>query len=140
MWKSEHREETVARADVVWGILADAEGWPRWNPGYSKAHLDGPLAAGTTGEVTLANGMERKFEVYDVDGSTFFSYGSSMPGAKQEFLQRVESLDDGRTRVTFGHTIEGPASMVYGLLFGRIIRGYLPTAVRQLVAQAETTT
>jgi hypothetical protein len=29
--------------------------------------------------------------------------------------------------------------MVYGFLFGRTIRGYLPTAVRQLVAKAEDT-
>jgi Polyketide cyclase / dehydrase and lipid transport. len=137
MWESEHSEETAAPAGAVWTILADAEGWPIWNPGYSKARLDGPLAAGATGEVTLANGMERKFDVYQVKDSTFFSYGGTMPGARQEFLQRVERLGDGRTRVTLGHTIKGPASLLYGLLFGRVIRGYLPTAVRQLVAKAE---
>ena len=139
MWKSEHTEETAAPAATVWAILADAEGWPTWNPGYSKASLDGPLAAGTTGEVTLSNGMERRFEIFEVDGSSFFSYGGTMPGARQEFLQRVEPLPGGRTRVTFGHTIQGPASMAYGLLFGRVIRGYLPTAVRQLVAKADET-
>lgn len=138
MWKSEHSEETAALATVVWAILADAGGWPTWNPGYSKARLDGPLAAGATGEVTLPNGMQRRFEVYQVMDSTFLSYGGSMPGAKQEFIQRVEPLEDGRTRVTFAHTIEGPASLLYGVLFGRIIRGYLPTAARQLVAKAET--
>jgi polyketide cyclase/dehydrase/lipid transport protein len=138
MWKSEHVEETTAPAAAVWAILADAEGWPKWNPGYSKAHLDGPLAARATGAVTLPNGMERKFVVYEVEDSTFFSYGGTMPGARQQFVQRVEPLGDGRTRVTFGHLIEGPASVLYGVLFGRVIRGYLPTAVRQLVAKAET--
>jgi hypothetical protein len=138
MWKSEHSEETAAPAATVWAILADASGWPTWNPGYSKARLDGPLTAGATGEVTLSNGWERKFEVYQVKDSTFFSYGGTMPGARQEFLQRIEPLGKRRTRVTLGHTIAGPASLLYGLLFGRIIRGYLPTAVRQLVAKAET--
>jgi hypothetical protein len=137
MWKSEHSEETAASAAAVWAILADTQGWPAWNPGYSKARLDGPLAAGATGEVTLSNGWERTFEIFQVEDSTFFSYGGTMPGARQEFLQRVERLADGRTRVTFGHTIEGLAWPLYGLLFGRIIRGYLPTAVRQLVAKAE---
>src|SRR6202171_5572422 len=136
MWKSEHSEETAAPAAAVWAILADATGWPTWNPGYSKARLDGPLAAGATGKVTLSNGWERKFEVYQVRDSTFFSYGGSMPGARQEFLQRVEPLRERRIRVTFGHTIAGPPSVLYGLLFGRIIRGYLPTAVRPLGAQA----
>ena len=36
------------------GTVADTQGWPAWNPGYSKARLDGPLAAGATGEVTLS--------------------------------------------------------------------------------------
>jgi hypothetical protein len=137
MWKSEHSEETAAPAAAVWAILADAEGWPTWNPGLSKAFLNGPLAPGVSGEVILANGMQRKFDVYQVHDSTFFSYGGTMPGARQEFLQRIEPLGDGRTRVTLGHTINGPASLLYGLMFGRVIRGYLPTAVRQLAAKAE---
>jgi len=60
-----------------------------------------------------------------------------MTGASQRFIQSIERLDGGRSRVTLAHTIEGPASWFYGLLFGRIIRGYLPTALSKLVAKAE---
>jgi hypothetical protein len=60
-----------------------------------------------------------------------------VPGGRQRFLNRIEPAGPGRTRVTLGHTIEGPLWPLFGNLFGRIIRGYLPTALKQLVAMAE---
>jgi len=75
--------------------------------------------------------------MYEVEPGVSFAYGSAMRGARQRFIQRAERLDGGRSRVTLGHTIEGRASLFFGLLFGRIIRGYLPIALSQLVAKAE---
>jgi len=137
VWKSEFSAETSAAPEVVWGLLADVSAWPSWNPGYRAAELEGPLVGGSNGSVTLSNGMKRPLTVYEVEPGAFFAYGGTMPGAHQRFIQRVERLDGGRTRVTLGHTIEGPAWPLYGVLFGRIIRGYLPTALSWLVAKAE---
>ena len=137
MWKSEFSAETAASPDAVWDVLADVSAWPSWNPGYRAAQLDGPFAADTTGSVTLANGWKRPFTMYEVEPGVSFAYGSAMRGARQRFIQRAERLDGGRSRVTLGHTIEGRASLFFGLLFGRIIRGYLPIALSQLVAKAE---
>jgi uncharacterized protein YndB with AHSA1/START domain len=137
VWKSEFSAETAASPEAVWDVLADVSAWPSWNPGYRDAQLDGSFVAGTTGSVTLPNGWKRPFTMYEVEPGVSFAYGSAMPGARQRFFQRVERLNGGRSRVTLTHTIEGPASWFFGLLFGRIIRGYLPTALSQLVAKAE---
>jgi hypothetical protein len=137
MWKSEFSVETEAPSEAVWRVLADVAAWPSWNPGYIAASLDGPLATGSTGSVTLPNGWERPMAVYEVEPGTFFAYGGDIPGARQRFLQRVERLGTGRTRVTLGHTIAGITWPLFGLLFGRTIRAYLPKALSQLVAKAE---
>lgn len=92
---------------------------------------------GAAGSVTLPNGWKRPFGVLEVVPGAFFAYGGDIPGARQRFVQKVEHLDTGRTRVTLGHTIEGPTSFLFGLVFGRTIRGYLPTALVRLVAIAE---
>lgn len=65
MWKTEHAEITTASPEAVWGVVADVAHWPTWNPGYSAASLDGPASAGTTGTVTLPNGMRRAFTVVE---------------------------------------------------------------------------
>jgi len=137
MWKSEFSAETAASPDAVWAVLTDVAAWPSWNPGYRAASLDGPLVPGAAGSVTLANGLKRPFSVLEVVPGAFFAYGGAIPGARQRFVQMVEQLDTGRTRVTLGHTIEGPASPLFGFLFGRTIRGYLPTGLARLIAKSE---
>jgi hypothetical protein len=75
--------------------------------------------------------------VYEVDPLRSLVYGGNVPFGHQRFLNRIEPIGPRRTRVTLGHTIEGPLWPLFGYLFGRIIKGYLPTALKQLVAIAE---
>ena len=137
MWKSEFSTETAASPEDVWRVLTAVDGWPTWHPGYTAAHLDGPLQTGAHGSITLARGPRRPFTVYEVDPERSLIYGGDVPGGRQRFLHRIESIGPGRTRVTMGHTIEGPLSPLFGFLFGRIIRGHMPIALKQLVAIAE---
>ena len=140
MWKSEFSAETAAPPEAVWRVLAGVEGWPTWNPGLAAAHLDGPLQTGAQGSIKLPRGPIRPFTVYEADPLRSLTYGGDVPGGRQRFLNRIEALGPGLTRVTLGHTIEGPLWPLFGILFGRIIRGYLPTALKQLVAMAEAVT
>ena len=138
MWKTEHSAETPARPSSVWGVLVDADGWPSWNPGLASAHLDGPLQNGTTGRTTQASGQKGHFVVTEVQEGASFVNQAKVPGAVLRFQHNIEALDPARTRVTLGATLEGPMAQVWGLLFGRTIAGYMPTAVRQLVARAQS--
>jgi hypothetical protein len=137
MWKTEHAEVTTASPEAVWQVIADVAHWPAWNPGYSAASLDGPVRPGTTGTVTLPNGMRRPFTILDARPAAALVIGGSGPGMRQQFIHRIEPLDDGRTKVTMAATMEGLLSPVFARLFGKVIAGYTPTAVRQLVARAE---
>lgn len=137
MWKTEHSVETTARPNTIWGLLAEADGWPSWNPGLASAHLDGPLQNGTTGQTTQASGQKGKFTVMDVQEGAHFVNEARVPGAVLRFQHTIETIDQSRTRVTLGATLDGPMALVWGLIFGRTIAGYMPTAVRQLAARAQ---
>jgi hypothetical protein len=138
VWKTEHSAETTAQASSVWGLLADADGWPAWNPGLASAHLDGPLQNGTTGSTTQASGRKGHFVVMDVQEAACFVNQAKVPGAVLRFQHQIEALDQSRIRVTLGATLEGPMAQVWGLVFGRAIAGYMPIAVSQLVARAQS--
>jgi Polyketide cyclase / dehydrase and lipid transport len=137
MWKTEHSVDTTARQDALWRLLADADGWPLWNPGLSSAHLDGPLQRGTTGRTTQSSGHKGHFTVTELRVGAYFVNEAKVPGAVLRFQHRIEEVDEARSRVTLGATIDGPMAPVWGLLIGREIAGYLPTAVHQLAARAE---
>jgi uncharacterized protein YndB with AHSA1/START domain len=39
--------EIRAAPDIVWDVLTDFEGWPRWNPDVKTMSLDGPVSEGS---------------------------------------------------------------------------------------------
>lgn len=63
--------------------------------------------------------------------------GASGPGMTQRFGHTIEALPGGGARVSMAATIDGPLTPILSRIFGRIMAGYYPTAVRQLVATAE---
>lgn len=137
MWKTEHTVTTGASPEAVWQVVADVEHWASWNPGYRDAGLDGPASPGTSGWVTLANGMHRPFTLVEATPLRSFVIGASGPGIEQRFAHRIEPIPAGGARVSMAATMEGPLTPIFSRLFGRIMAGYYPTAVRQLVATAE---
>jgi len=137
MWKTEHSETTSASPEAVWRVISDFEHWSDWNPGYREAHLDGELRAGTPGRVVLANGLRRPFTLLQAAPTASLVLGASGPGMRQQFLHTIEPLADGGARVSMAATIDGPLTTLLSRVFGRVMAGYYPTAVRQLVATAE---
>jgi hypothetical protein len=137
MWKTESSQTTSASPAAVWAILQDAEGWSSWNPGISSARLEGPFQNGTVGRTKPVRGPEGKFTIREVQDDAFFVNEASLPAGKMRFFHRIDPADGGQSRVTMGCEIEGPLSPLYGILFGRNIQGYMPDAVKNLVARAE---
>ena len=44
---AQHTVTIEAPPAVVWALLTDIDGWPRWQSAISRAQLQGPLAIGT---------------------------------------------------------------------------------------------
>ena len=40
--------EVAAAPEIVWDLIADIDGWPRWNPAVKEASLSGGLTEGST--------------------------------------------------------------------------------------------
>ena len=45
-------EKHSASPEALWRLLADVDGWVRWNDGIESITLDGPLAVGTRFRMT----------------------------------------------------------------------------------------
>lgn len=138
MWITEHTEVTSAAPEAVWNVVRDFDKWPDWNPGYRKAHLEGDCIPGTPGTVTLANGMRRPFTLVEANPPTSLVIGGSGAGITQRFRHTIEPLPNGGSKVSMAATMDGPMTPIFSRIFGRIIAGYYPTAVRQLIATAES--
>jgi hypothetical protein len=81
--------------------------------------------------------MRRPFTVVDARPGSAFVIGGSGRGVRQRFIHRMEPLGNGQTKVMMAATLEGLLSPEFARLFGNVIAGYTPTAVRQLVAKAK---
>jgi hypothetical protein len=137
VWKTEHSETTTASPEAVWRVVSDIEHWGDWNPGYREAHLDGDLQSGTPGRVVLANGLSRPFSLLEATPNAALVIGASGPGVTQRFSHTIEPLETGGSRVSMSASMDGPLTPILSRVFGRVMAGYYPTAVRQLVAAAE---
>jgi len=105
--------EVAAPPEIVWDLIADIDGWPRWNPDVKEASLSGGLAEGSTfrwkagsGVITsrfrrlerprLLGWTGRTFGIYAIhvyrleprDGQTIVSTAESWDGWPARLLRR----------------------------------------------------
>jgi uncharacterized protein YndB with AHSA1/START domain len=137
MWKTAHTELTSASPDAIWDVIADLDHWPSWNPGIRGAHPEGPVQAGTSGRLTVPNGMSRHFTVLEAKPRASLAVGVSWPGVRQRFQYAIDPIRDDGARVTMVATMDGPLTTIFNRLVGRQIARNYPVALRQLVAAAE---
>lgn len=65
--KLEYRTGVRAPAEAIWRVLSDIEGWPRWNPLYTKAAGVIRIGAQLDLEVTLRGQAPRAIRPVIVD-------------------------------------------------------------------------
>jgi hypothetical protein len=138
MFEASQIGSTSAEPETLWRVLSEVAEWPRWHPGYMAASIEGELTEGARGTVTLPNGAVRPFIVWEADPPRFLRYGTVDFGNEVAFAYRFNQTGDGRTSVTTSATIRGWLSPVLARLFGRVIAGYKPDELRQLIAAAES--
>jgi hypothetical protein len=123
----ETRLGVAAPAEVVWAILSDIEGWPRWAPMYAKA--SGVLRIGETVAVDFTlPGEAPETIAYSV-----------LDWAPDMQIHLRSKLYRGLLSTTRYLEIEAlsPQSCIFsnGELFGGVMAGFMPKRLRRAFRQ-----
>lgn len=97
----------------VWEILTDIDRWPEWQPGVSRARLEGSLGPGSTFR-WRANGLPIRSTLREVEPTSRVSWEGKAPGTRavhvwnlaaqgnQTFVQTEESFEGWLPRLVRG--------------------------------------
>jgi uncharacterized protein YndB with AHSA1/START domain len=145
MWTTEdtimvayqHTSRTPAPPEVVWRLYSDVASWPRWNAAVARMRLDGPFAAGTTGELTPPGADPLPFRI--VAASENEGYTSETDIAETVTLRttsRLTALPEGGTEVSHHVELVGPAAEFFGQSFGPTLSAGVPRTAEAVAARA----
>jgi hypothetical protein len=117
----------AASADAVWAVFTDVERWPAWTASVTSVELIDDLPFGPTARARIKQPRfpSLVWAVTELDPGTSWTWVTRSPGATTSATHLLQSLDDGRTRVT--QTIEhrGVLGTLVGRLTKRLTRRYL---------------
>jgi hypothetical protein len=117
----------AAPADAVWAVFTDVEAWPTWTASVTSVELVDGVPFGPTARARIKQPRfpSLVWAVTELDPGTSWTWVTRSPGATTSATHLLESLDDGRTRVT--QTIEhrGVLGTLVGRLTKRLTRRYL---------------
>lgn len=141
MWTYQHSTDTDAAPSQVWGCYADISVWPQYDAGLERVTLDGPFAAGTTGTLLPRAGDPRgrepiPFTLVRAEAHGGFTAQTTADGLTLRFTHQLDALPGGRTRVTHGVEIDGPAAEHLAPQIGPEITKVIPGIVTALVGVA----
>jgi uncharacterized protein YndB with AHSA1/START domain len=109
-----HREiEVAAPPALVWEVLADAAGWPRWHPPIQRVEAAGPLEAGAA--FAWSNrGTGIRSRVALSRAPEVLAWTGTASVAKAVHVWRLVPGVGGGTRVSVDETMDGP---LFGWLY-----------------------
>lgn len=138
MWTVEYHGESAAEPDSVFALLADPAGWPEWNAGVQRIHLDGPFVAGTTATMVLPDGTALPFRLEWVEPGRGFEDVTEVPdaGVLVRVAHLLEPRAGGGTSITYRCTVEGPDDV--GAEIGPAVSADFPDVIAALAARAES--
>ena len=138
MWTAEYKIEIDAAPAAINDFFADTARWPEWNAGTEWVELDGPFAAGTTARMKIPGEEPLAFRLLSV-GPGGFEDETPIPdaGIVVRVRHTVESLGNGRSRVVYRATVDGPNAEQLGAEVGRQVTADFPAVLAALKARAE---
>ena len=100
-----HEILVAAPPERVCAALTDIDRWPDWQPGVSRARLEGPLAPGSTFR-WRANGVGIRSTLREVRPPDRISWEGKAPGTRAAHAWTLEG-EGSRTRVHTEESLEG---------------------------------
>lgn len=136
-----HTEKINAPADVVWQLVTDVAGWPRYLSTVQSVERldDGPFRVGSRARIKQPLQRTAVWTVTRLTGGGEFTWHSERRGLTMTGTHVV--VPDGQaSRNTVALTLSGPLTPIAGLLMGPILRWVLRTENASFKAQAERRT
>ena len=143
-WTFEHTVETPASKEAVWRVLEDFGSRDQWDAVH-WARLDGPVAAGTSGQwhPVIAKGFPPQpvqLEEVVPGERLVFAASHQRRVAELHYVHELEETAAGTTRVTHRLELSGPLARLVERIAGRKMAAAMPESMRRLVDLAERTT
>lgn len=137
MWSHTYQHATPASPDAAWAVLADVDGWARWNDGIETLVLDGPVAAGTTFRMTPPGEDTVTSTIVEFDPPHVLTDLTELDGIAVRVEHRVEPDADGGSLVSFAVTVTGDAPDDVLAEIGGGVSADFPDVLANLAATAE---
>jgi len=138
MWSAEYSTEIDATPDVINAFFADTARWPEWNAGTEWVELDGPFAAGTSARMKIPGEDPLAFRLVQVSPDGFEDETPiDDAGVVVRVRHAIERLADGRCRVVYRATVDGPNAEKLGPDIGPQVTADFPDVLAALKARAE---
>ncbi len=124
-----------ARPDLVWSVLTDINGWPKWNPAVSRAKFHGPLAPGS--EFRWKSGGSSIVSTFqEVEGPTRVSWTGKAFGTGAVHVWTLEAAGTG-TQVRTSESFDGWLVRLLRSWFQRLLEKALDEQLQSLKTAAE---
>jgi hypothetical protein len=134
-WTIEHSIDANARPETVWALFRDVVGWQTWNSGVVSSELDGPFLTGAWFTMTPVGGDPLRSQLLDVRENECFVDQTRVGELVVIVHHRLTPLGDGRTRISYALSADGPGASE----IGPMIAADFPDVLASLKIRAEGT-
>ena len=136
-------EESVdieAGQQRVWDVLSDIEAWPRRIETVEVTELltPAPVAKGSRVRMKQPKLAEGTWDITVWDAPSYFEMRQKSGGVTSVAGQRVEALEEGRSRLTLTLDMQGWLVPVTGRLFKGMTTRYMTSEAEDLKRAAES--
>jgi hypothetical protein len=136
MWTHEHAADTTLSPAAIWKVLADLDGWARWDTSMERVELLGPFAVGSQVSMTPHGQEPIVSTITAIEENARYADETSFEGVTLRFSHQLSALPGGGTRITHRLEIDGPAADQVGPQLGPAITEDFPEAMTALLAAA----
>ena len=136
-------EESIdidAQQERVWEVLSDLEAWPRRIETVDVVELltPAPMSKGSRVRLKQPKLPEGTWDITVWDAPSYFEWRQKSGGITSVAGHRVETLDEGGSRLTLSLDMRGPLIPVIGLFYKGLTNRYMIIEAQGMKRAAES--
>lgn len=128
--------ETTAKAESIWSIWTDVNGWKNWDTGLENATMKDSFGLGAVGTITSLEGRKSKFKVVAFEANKSYTFKTKLP-LSALYVKRTLRVENDITYFTHEVWFKGLTSGMFAKKFGPKFREMLPRVMENIKTIAE---